>query len=273
MSRVIVDNLSLNYPVYGWKSSPAASWAAHEVDPSRERICRDDKGSITSVRALQNISFTAESGERLALIGPNGSGKTTLLQALAGIYTPESGEILIEGRSTALVNINLGMNGEASGHRNITLRGLVTGRTREEIEEKRGEIAAFSELGDFLNLPVETYSAGMRMRLSFAIATAFEPDVLILDEWLSAGDAAFRRKAMDRMRAFVEKAGILILASHSISLIESACSRAIWLDGGRIRADGPVKDILEAYREEMERREAERDALTELELEVAGISP
>ncbi|KAA5804106.1 ABC transporter ATP-binding protein [Alkalicaulis satelles] len=232
-------------------------------------MLRGPDGRVIGVRALQGISFTAEAGDRLALLGENGSGKTTLLQVLAGIYAPDDGVVEIDGRTTALVNINLGMNAEATGHRNITLRGLASGRTRDEIEDKRAEIAAFSELGDFLDLPVETYSAGMRMRLSFAIATAFEPDVLILDEWLSAGDAAFRKKATERMRRFVDKAGILVLASHSPSLLSDTCKRALWLDQGRVRAEGPVGDILKEYNAEMERRQVSRDERAQTEIAAA----
>lgn len=266
MSHIRVENLCVNYPLYG-RSRAAAG--VHEIDPDLDRMVRDRKNRVVGVRALQGVTFEAGSGERIALIGENGSGKTTLLQVLAGIYSPDAGEVEIEGQTTALVNINLGMNAEASGHRNITLRGLAAGRTRAEIEERRAEIAAFSELGDFLALPVETYSAGMRMRLSFAIATAFEPDVLILDEWLSAGDAAFRKKATERMQAFVDKAGILVLASHSPSLLIDTCKRALWLDAGRVRGDGDVRDILQAYGEEMERRQVGRDERAQVQIAAA----
>jgi ABC-type polysaccharide/polyol phosphate transport system ATPase subunit len=257
LSHIRVNELCVNYPLYG-RSRAAAG--LHEVESDLDRMVRDPNGRVVGVRALQGVTFEAAAGERIALLGENGSGKTTLLQVLAGIYAPDSGIVEVEGRTTALVNINLGMNAEASGHRNITLRGLAAGRTRAEIEERRAEIAAFSELGDFLDLPVETYSAGMRMRLSFAIATAFEPDVLILDEWLSAGDSAFRKKATQRMRNFVDKAGILVLASHSPSLLIDTCKRALWLDAGRVRAEGDVREILKAYGEEMERRQVGRDA-------------
>lgn len=267
MSRILVENLCVHYPLYG-RSRAAAG--VHEVDSDFDRMVRDRTGHVTGVRALQGVTFEARSGDRIALVGENGSGKTTLLQVLAGVYAPDSGVVEIEGRTTALVNINLGMNAEASGHRNITLRGLAAGRTRAEIEERRAEIAAFSELGEFLSLPVETYSAGMRMRLSFAIATAFEPDVLILDEWLSAGDAAFRKKATERMRNFVDKAGILVLASHSPSLLIDTCKRALWLDAGRVRAEGDVKEILEIYGEEMDRRQVGRDERARLQIEAAA---
>jgi ABC-type polysaccharide/polyol phosphate transport system ATPase subunit len=267
LSHIRVEGLCVNYPLYG-RSRAAAG--IHEVDSDLDRMVRDRKGRVVGVRALQGVTFDAAAGERIALLGENGSGKTTLLQVLAGIYTPDSGVVEVEGRTTALVNINLGMNAEASGHRNITLRGLAAGRTRAEIEERRAEIAAFSELGDFLDLPVETYSAGMRMRLSFAIATAFEPDVLILDEWLSAGDAAFRKKATERMRTFVDKAGILVLASHSPSLLIDTCKRALWLDAGRVRAEGDVKEILQAYGEEMERRQVGRDERAQVQIAAAA---
>ncbi|WP_421788185.1 ABC transporter ATP-binding protein [Hyphobacterium sp.] len=264
----------MNYPIY---QRAVVSDRADVSTPSGDTegslthrnstLIRGADNSIIGVRALSGVSFDLESGGRLAVIGENGSGKTTLLQVLADIYTPDSGEVMIEGRTTSVVNINLGMSLEASGHSNITLRGLAAGRTRKEIEEHRADIVAFSELGEFLDLPVQTYSAGMRMRLNFAIATAFEPEILILDEWLSAGDAAFRKKATARMQSFVEQAGILILASHSRPLMEATCDRAIWLDHGKVRAEGDVKEIADAYDAEMMRRQELRDAQAKAELE------
>jgi ABC-type polysaccharide/polyol phosphate transport system ATPase subunit len=278
VSYVSVRNLSLNYPLYQrTRSSGGAPAAQSTEDPSdyggnrNETLIRRRDGSVAGVRALSNVSFEAVSGDRLAIIGENGSGKTSLLQVLAGIYTPDTGEVIIEGRTTSVVNINLGMNPEASGHKNITLRGLAVGQNRKEIEAKRGEIAEFSGLGDFLDLPVETYSAGMRMRLNFAIATAFKPDVLILDEWLSAGDTSFRRKATERMRSFVDQAGVLILASHSRTLMEEACNRAIWLDYGVVRAEGEVGEIASLYNKEMARRQSDRDRRALAERKAARI--
>lgn len=243
-----VEHVSLVFPLYAKTATEAP------VDPTAEsgddRLICDPHGRMLGVRALQNVSFAARRGDRLALIGRNGSGKTTLLQVLAGILTPDSGQVSVWGPSTNLININLGMRPDATGHRNITLRGLAAGRSRREIEAKRAEIAAFSELGHFLNLPVSTYSAGMRMRLNFAIATAFEPEILILDEWISAGDAAFRKKATERMHDFVGQAGLLILASHSRSMLMENCNRAIWLERGRVKADGGVKEVIQAYEAE-----------------------
>lgn len=242
-----VRNISVTYPALHGRIgiAPDAHQAATAV--------LDKKGRLRGIRALDGVSFELNQGDRLAIVGRNGSGKTTLLQVLAGILVPHTGRIEVRGRSTSLINISLGVQPEASGHRNITLRGLASGRTRSEIEAKREEIAEFSELGEFLHMPVETYSAGMRMRLTFAIATAFEPEILILDEWLSAGDTAFKAKATARMNEFVEKAGILVLASHSRKLMEDNCDTAIWLADGKVKDMGPTSEIIDAY---------ERDALS-----------
>lgn len=230
---------------------PVRSNIAREIDQqSASRMLWDQKGRLRGVRAISGVSFELRKGDRMAVVGENGSGKTTLLQVLAGILAPETGKLTVQGRVTSLININLGTQAEASGHRNITLRGLAAGYSRAEIEVKRQEIAAFSELGEFLHMPLDTYSAGMRMRLIFSIATAFDPEILILDEWLSAGDTAFREKATKRMNDFVEKAGILVLASHSRKLILDNCDTAIWLDEGQIKASGPAKEIMDAYETE-----------------------
>ncbi|MEO1399491.1 MAG: ABC transporter ATP-binding protein, partial [Pseudomonadota bacterium] len=151
------------------------------------------------------------------------------------------------GRPTSLININFGVKNDATGHRNITLQGLAAGRSVAEIEEAREDIVAFSELGAFLDLPVGTYSSGMRMRLSFAVATAFRPEILLLDEWLSAGDQRFRLKATERMQSYVERAGILVLASHNSDLLRANCDLLLWLDNGRVKRLGPFAEVLEAY--------------------------
>ncbi|MEM8634650.1 MAG: ABC transporter ATP-binding protein [Pseudomonadota bacterium] len=234
------SQVSVTYPaLHGRMSGVAAG--------SNSNVVLDGRDRVRGVRALNKVSVELRDGDRLAIVGRNGSGKTTLLQVLAGILAPHSGKIEKRGRSTSLINIALGVQPEATGHRNITLRGLAAGRRKEEIEAKRLEIAEFSELGDFLDMPVETYSAGMKMRLTFAIATAFEPEILILDEWLSAGDIAFKAKATKRMNEFVDKAGILVLASHSRKLMEENCDQALWIDAGCVVDVGPVKEIIDAY--------------------------
>lgn len=243
MTKISVEEISLAFPLY----SKAQLHAVSNGDVHDERIIAAPDGRILSVQALREVSFSLNSGDRLAIIGKNGSGKTTLLQVLTGILPPDAGRVVVEGRATSLININLGMQVEASGHRNITLRGLAAGRTVKEIEEKRAEIAEFSELGEFLDMPVLTYSSGMRMRLNFAIATSFEPEILILDEWISTGDSSFRDKATQRMKSFVDRAGILVIASHSKKILVDNCNRAIWLEAGRVRKTGEVEPLLEEY--------------------------
>ena len=249
MVSLIAEDVSLTFPLYD--RAARTTGTSSEAD---RRVVRDRRGRIVGVQALDGISFSLESGDRLALIGHNGAGKTTLLRVLAGIVTPDTGYVGTQGRTANLININLGMQIEASGHRNITLRGLAAGHDRASIDARRGEIAAFSELGSFLDMPLSTYSAGMRMRLSFAIATAFDAEILLLDEWISAGDAAFKEKATARMHAFAERAGILVLATHSHSMMMDNCNKALWLERGRMRAVGPTEEIVEAYQAETQRQ-------------------
>lgn len=235
-----VDGISITFP-----ARAGIDTALHSEDD--DRVVRNHRGRIAGVRALNNVTFSLNQGDRLAIVGRNGSGKTTLLQTLAGILAPDAGEIRYRGRITNLININLGIQAEASGHRNITLRGLAAGYSRAQIEERRQAIVEFCELGEFMNMPMEVYSSGMKMRLIFAIATSFDPEILVLDEWLSAGDVVFKRKATERMQEFVSKAGILVLASHSRQLLLDNCETGLWLDNGRIRAFGAVDEILDAY--------------------------
>ena len=236
------EHVGITFPVSGNIREAGLS----EHDP---RLIWDKHKRLRGVRTLHDVSFELATGARLAIIGRNGSGKTTLLQVLAGILAPKDGRLVSRGRITSLINISVGIQPEASGHRNITLRGLASGYSHAQIEEKRQEIADFCELGDFLSMPLVSYSAGMRMRLTFAIATAFDPEILILDEWLSAGDTAFKKKATDRMQEFVARAGILVMASHNRQLILDNCDTALWLDNGRIQNFGPAEDVLSTYEE------------------------
>lgn len=248
MARLHAQNVSLRYPLHLRSAAGATAKGADAAS----RVERDDKGRPKAVRALTDINLSFEAGDRVAIVGRNGSGKTSLLHVLAGLLPPDSGTIEVEGLMTSLININLGIQAQASGHRNITLRGLASGLDRQTIEALRGEIAEFSELGSFLDLPVETYSAGMRMRLSFAVATALNPEILILDEWLSTGDASFRKKAAKRMQSFADQAAIMVLASHSRPMIEQTCNKGLWLDEGRVRMMGDVEDVLAAYQADAE---------------------
>lgn len=193
-------------------------------------------GSRRFVTALDGVSFELEAGDRLGLVGANGAGKTTLLKVLYGIYEPTAGRLDIRGKVDALFNINLGFRAEATGRRNIVLRGLINGWTEAQIAERTDEIIEFSELGEFIDMPFKSYSQGMGARLAFAIATTLEPEILLMDEWIGAGDASFQKKATDRMNLLAEKAGIIVLASHSDELLKKTCNKRLELEKGRVKA-------------------------------------
>ncbi|WP_033576717.1 ABC transporter ATP-binding protein [Dickeya chrysanthemi] len=192
------------------------------------------------VRALNDLNFDIHEGERVALTGHNGSGKTTLLRVLSGVYAPVYGKLSIRGRTASLLDVSMGIDPDASGFENIYLRGIMDGLKPERIRSKIDEIADFTELGDYLNLPVRTYSSGMQVRLAFAISTSIDAEILIMDEWLSVGDAEFSAKAAARLDELVNKASILVLASHSPDLINKVCNRKIHLEHGVIISDEPI---------------------------------
>ncbi len=201
----------------------------------------------TVVRALTDINLHVEHGDRIGLIGHNGAGKTTLLRVLAGVYEPTEGDVVVDGHTAPLFDISLGMDPEGTGYENIVLRGLFLGMTHRQIDAKVDEIAAFTELGDFLDLPIRTYSSGMRMRLAFAVATSIHPDILLLDEGIGAGDAAFMVKARTRLEEFTTRAAIIVLASHSEILVKRMCNKAALLERGRLVALGPVAEVMARY--------------------------
>jgi ABC-type polysaccharide/polyol phosphate transport system ATPase subunit len=190
-------------------------------------------GAARYIQALDGISFSLQAGDRLGLVGGNGAGKSTLIKVLFGIYPPTSGRVEVEGRVDALFNINLGFRREATGRRNIVLRGLINGWSRDDIEARMQEIIAFSELGEFIDMPFKTYSQGMAARLAFGMATSFEPEIL-LDEWIGAGDASFQDKARERMEQMTSKAGIIVIASHNKGLLKRTCNKILELEKGRL---------------------------------------
>jgi ABC-2 type transport system ATP-binding protein/lipopolysaccharide transport system ATP-binding protein len=197
--------------------------------------------------ALDSITGTLAEGARVGLVGHNGAGKSTLLRLIAGIYEPCSGTAHIEGRVAPLFNISLGMDPEATGFENIVTRGLFLGLSRSEIQNKVAEIAAFTELDAFLDLPIRTYSEGMRTRLAFAVSTSIEPEILLLDEGIGAGDAAFLAKADKRLAEFTARAGIIVVASHSPGLIRRMCDKVVLLEHGRIALVGDTDAVLNDY--------------------------
>lgn len=206
----------------------------------------ETKGRAQFVNALDGVSFSLKAGDRLGLVGANGSGKTTLLKVLYGIYEPTSGRIETTGRVDALFNISLGFRQEATGRRNIVLRGLINGWSEEEIESRMEDIIAFSELGEFIDVPIKAYSQGMAARLAFSVATSLDPQILLMDEWIGAGDPPFQEKARARMNELAEKAGIIVLASHNHALIRRTCNLILELDKGRVKSFLPAAEWFEA---------------------------
>jgi lipopolysaccharide transport system ATP-binding protein len=205
------------------------------------------RGGHISIEALKNLDLEISAGDRLGIMGHNGSGKSTLLRLLSGIYEPSSGEIERSGSIASLVDISLGINAESTGRENIFLRGKLMGLSKKEIDEKIGEIIEFSELGDYINLPVRIYSSGMLLRLAFSVSTSITADILIMDEWLSVGDGAFAERASKRLRELVDSSEILVIASHTRSLIEETCNKVVWLEHGVIKKVGTVDEIVPEY--------------------------
>jgi ABC-type polysaccharide/polyol phosphate transport system ATPase subunit len=242
--EMTLQNVSVSFPIYHGGSRSL----------KKNLLFRGSGGHVASdanhrivVEALRNVSLNFQAGDRVALIGPNGAGKTTLLRVMAGVHEPLSGVVRSCGRISPMFDIALGIDSEVSGYDNIRLRGLILGLTPEEIEARLEDIVEFTELGDYLDIPVRTYSAGMMTRLTFAVATCFSPEILLMDEWIMAGDAGFLIKAQHRVETFVTKASVLVLASHNLDTCRQFCNKAIWMDQGMVKAEGPINSILDAY--------------------------
>ena len=243
MAALNIDNVSISFPLYHGESR---SLKKTMFAAASGRLGQDRKHRLV-VEALRNITFSLRTGDRLGFVGSNGAGKTTLLRTMAGIYEPISGRIAIHGSVTALLDASQGMNGELTGRENIRLRGLYNGLSDAAINALQVDVAEFAELGQFLELPVRTYSAGMVVRLGFALATAIKPQILLMDEWIMAGDASFMDKARQRLETMVSGAEVLVLSSHSADIIMRWCNRVIWMDGGEIKQDGTPDEVLQAY--------------------------
>jgi lipopolysaccharide transport system ATP-binding protein len=229
-------DLTIRFPVYGVDAKSLKKSLARVAVGGR----LGSHAGSTEVTALSNVNLELNAGDRLGLIGHNGSGKTTLLRALSGAYEPDEGEVEVRGRIASLLNLSLGIDASATGYDNIRLRGRLAGLTTREIDERLDDIADFSGLGPFLAMPVKTYSAGMQARLAFAAATAVEADVLLMDEWISVGDAEFQQLAKKRLVQLVERAGILVIASHDHDLLRLYCNKVMRLESG---VASPVTDI------------------------------
>ncbi len=242
-TKLKLENVSLQLPIYDISSQ---SLKKRLINFGQKKIS-DDSAGVVVVEALRNINLDLNPGDSLGLIGTNGAGKSTLLRVLAEIYAPTSGFVSIYGKSVPLLDIGLGLDDQSTGRQNIRLRGLLLGMTDEEIQEKTPEIIDFTELGEYIDLPLRTYSTGMRVRLAFAISTAIDADILLLDEVLGVGDSAFQEKAKKRLREFHARAQIVVHAIHDENVIRDSCNKVLWLEGGGIRDIGETDLILNKY--------------------------
>ena len=244
MAKILFENVNVEFPIFNANGRSLTSRLLEVATGGK--LDKDPTGRVL-VRALQGINFEIVEGERVGLLGHNGAGKSTMLRVLSRVYMPQSGTAKIDGRVTSLIDISLGINPEASGRENVYVRGALLGLSKSEISEKFNEIVEFSELGDFIEMPVRTYSSGMHLRLAFAVSTVLKPEILLMDEWLSVGDESFRNKAEERLTNLVDSAKILVIATHSRELIEKTCTRAIWMEHGQVKMDGPANEVAAAY--------------------------
>ena len=243
--RLRLDAVTVDFPIYSLGARSLKNTLLHRS--SGGNFARD-AANRPCVRALDGVTLEIEQNDRVGLVGGNGAGKTTLLRVLAGAYEPTTGQVWRQGRTASLLELSLGIDPEATGYENIMTRGLFLGLKPGQMRERIGEIEAFTELGDYLAMPVHTYSAGMRLRLAFAASTCGDPEILLMDEWISAGDAAFVDKIRRRLDEFTNRAGILVLASHNLDLLERVCTKGVLIEAGRVLAIGPIEEVLTQYK-------------------------
>lgn len=244
MAKITLADASVEIPIFNANGRSLTSRILEVATGGR--LDADPNGRVT-VRALSCITLELEDGDRIGLVGHNGAGKSTLLRVLSGVFVPTSGVASIEGSVGSLIDMSLGINPEASGRENVFLRGALLGFTKNEIQEKFEEIVEFSELGEFIEMPVRTYSSGMQLRLAFAVSTIVRPEILLMDEWLSVGDEGFNAKATERLTTVVDCSKILVLASHSRELLQRVTNKVFWLEHGEIRMQGNPDDVLPMY--------------------------
>jgi len=244
MVSIVIDDVSIEFPIYDLSGR---SLRKELFSSSIGGVLRKDKSNRITVQALDRVSMRVEEGDRLGIVGHNGAGKSTLLRAMAGIYEPVSGRIQITGKVAPLFNILIGIDQDSTGYENIFARALFLNMSREEMEMHLDDITEFSDLGNYLHMPIRTYSTGMLVRLAFAIATCANADILLMDEVIGAGDAAFQKRAEARLEAFVEKAGTLVIASHSADILRGMCRKGIILHHGKVEFSGSIDDALKYY--------------------------
>ncbi|WP_126455354.1 ABC transporter ATP-binding protein [Sulfuriflexus mobilis] len=240
MSNIIIKDVSVNFRIYHDRSPSLKDYVSN--------LFRSNKNaSYSNFSAVQDVSLEIGPAERVGIIGHNGAGKSTLLKTLCRIYEPSSGIVNVNGRIAPLLEIGAGFHPEFTGRENIYLNGTILGLKKQQLESIENEIIQFAEIEEFIDTPVKYYSTGMYMRLAFSLATAIHPDILVLDEIFAGGDAAFLVKAKARMHQMIDKSDIMIMVSHDHHLVKSLCNRVIWMDHGKVVADGSPDDVVERY--------------------------
>ncbi|MDA8230315.1 MAG: ABC transporter ATP-binding protein [Magnetospirillum sp.] len=250
MAFLALRDVTVEFPIY--QGSSRSLKKAIVASSTGGNLARDALDRV-QVRALDGLTLDIADGDRVGLIGPNGSGKTTLLKVLGGVYEPSRGQMLSSGRVSSLLDVSLGLNPEATGRENIVLRGMYMGIRPRDMRPRIEDVAAFTELGPYLDMPVRTYSAGMMIRLAFATSTCIPPDVLLMDEWLAAGDAHFLEKAQRRMEDFVRRSSIMVLASHSMDLLKRWCNKGVYIRHGKLIAYEAIDAVIAIYQEQRQR--------------------
>jgi ABC-2 type transport system ATP-binding protein len=246
MVSIDVHGACVEFPIFDAKTRSLKKAVLGTVGRAGGRIGIDSKVPI--IEALREITISLRHGDRVGLIGHNGAGKSTLLRLLSGIYEPTRGSSRIFGKVAPVFDLGVGMDPEISGYENIIIRGLFLGMTRKQMEQRVDDIAEFTELGDFLGMPLRTYSTGMRVRLALGVVTSIDPEILLLDEGIGAVDAAFLEKSKKRLAELVERSGLLVFASHSDEFLRELCNSAIWLEHGQIKKQGELEEVLRAYK-------------------------
>ncbi len=231
MTHIRMNNVSVDFPIYNTTGRSLKKQLMQAATGGR--MGSNEQGRVV-VRALQSISLEFKEGDRVGVVGHNGAGKSTLLRVISGVYEPIEGCLEVQGKITTMIDLSLGMDGEATGIENIYLRGALLGFNRQWLSSKISDVVDFAGLGDFIRMPLRTYSTGMQMRLAFSIATLVQPEIILMDEWLTVGDADFKEKAQQRLHEIVQKSSILIIATHSPELVEKVCNRTIQLDRGNL---------------------------------------
>ncbi|PXY31861.1 ABC transporter ATP-binding protein [Prauserella muralis] len=256
MVSIDVRNAYVDFPIFDAKTRSLKKKVLGKVGG---KIGTESKVPI--IEALHDVTLSLKEGDRVALVGHNGAGKSTLLRLLSGIYEPTRGSARVVGKVAPVFDLGVGMDPEISGFENILIRGLFLGMTRKEMEKRLDDIAEFTELGDYLAMPLRTYSTGMRVRLALGVVTSIDPEILILDEGIGAVDAAFLNKARDRLKDLVRRSGMLVFASHSDELLIELCDTAVWMDEGHVRQHGSLREVLTAYKGKDPFKNLSREAL------------